>query len=105
MSMPSVFAVLVAGAAATPSVEARPATASVHGKMDQVGQLLRNLGLEQLKVAFDEAGYDDTEFLLQLSTEDAGGVAQVVGMKPGHAHAFHVTRLKSNDLMRAAGRA
>jgi len=75
------------GAALPAATSVAPATTSAN-EMDQVRRLLRMLRLEKYAGAFAAAGYDDADFLMQLSAEDAQRVAQTVGMKPGHAHKF-----------------
>lgn len=66
-------------------------------RMEQVRQLLRTLGLARYDGAFEAAGYDDADFLRQLSADEVALVAQTVGMKPGHAHKL-VSRLNRTAL-------
>ena len=53
-----------------------------------VHELLLKFRLAQYADAFEAAGYDDADFLMQLSADGAQQVARIVGMKPGHAHRF-----------------
>jgi hypothetical protein len=84
-------AVVVGVSPTSPSVE----TASV--ETFGVGQLLAKLKLKQYLSAFDEAGYDDAEFLRGLSADGARKVTTAVGMMPGHAHVF-VHYIKTGQL-------
>ena len=58
------------GAAANAAVATVPATPT-SGEMDRVRQLLRKLGLARYAGAFEAAGYDDADFLLQLNADGA----------------------------------
>jgi FkbM family methyltransferase len=57
-------------------------------EMQLVRQLLRTLRLVQYADKFEDVGYDDADFLMQLNADEAEKVAQTIGMKPGHAHKF-----------------
>ena len=60
-------------------------------EIERVRQLLSELKLEKYASAFIENGYDDADFLKQLSADDARRVAEAVGMMPGHAHKFVIS--------------
>ena len=49
---------------------------------------LVRLNLEQYADMFDELGYDDLPYLIQMGVEARGQVATEVGLKPGHARKF-----------------
>ena len=62
----------------------RPA-ASTPDEMQQVRGLLHRLKLAAYAPAFEAAGYDDLDFLLDLSPEEAQKAAAEIGIKkPGH---------------------
>jgi hypothetical protein len=56
--------------------------------MDAVRKVLEALHMELYSVAFEETGYDDIDFLTSLDEPSLGAVAELVGMKPGHAARF-----------------
>jgi hypothetical protein len=60
-------------------------------EIERVRQLLSELKLAKYASAFIENGYDDADFLKQLSADDARRVAEAVGMMPGHAHKFVIS--------------
>jgi len=49
---------------------------------------LVRLNLEQYADMFDELGYDDLPYLIQMGVEARGELATEVGLKPGHARKF-----------------
>ena len=55
---------------------------------------MRALRLEQYAAAFEEQGFDDLRFILQLSEEGLVAMCQVVAMKSGH-------RMKLLDMLPA----
>ena len=48
--------------------------------------VLERMRLGEYIAAFEEAGFDDLEYLLELDDAALADVAATVGMKPGHAH-------------------
>ena len=91
--------VVAAGAEARASDEPEEPAAEQHG-MARVRDLLSGFRLEQYADAFDAAGYDDYDYLLDLGRGHTAGslhahdkaalqtVTQDVGMKPAHAQKF-----------------
>ena len=62
--------------------------------MDAVREMLMGCRLEQYADAFDEQGYDDLPYLLELDEDGLRKVASTVQMKPGHAAKFVTLVLK-----------
>ena len=59
--------------------------ASVAMGMAEVREMLERFRLGMYAASFDEAGYDDRDFILQMSAEHLDALVRDVGMKPGHA--------------------
>ncbi|KOO32589.1 hypothetical protein Ctob_010287 [Chrysochromulina tobinii] len=62
--------------------------ASVAMGMTEVREMLERFRLGMYAASFDEAGYDDRDFILQMSAEHLDALVRDVGMKPGHALKF-----------------
>ena len=62
--------------------------------MDAVREMLVGCRLEQYADAFDEQGYDDLPYLLELDEDGLREVASTLQMKPGHAAKFVALVLK-----------
>jgi hypothetical protein len=62
--------------------------ASVAMGMTEVREMLERFRLGMYAASFDEAGYDDRDFILQMSAEHLDALVCDVGMKPGHALKF-----------------
>ena len=56
--------------------------------MPAVAALLEHMDFAQYARAFEEHGYDCLPFLASLDESELGVVAELVQMKPGHAHRF-----------------
>ena len=56
--------------------------------MGAVTELLERFRLSQYADAFDDAGYDDLQYLLVLNADQINHLVSDVGMKPGHACKF-----------------
>ena len=70
--------------------------------MDAVREMLESFRLEQYAQAFDDAGYDDLQFLLEMSEDETRSLVGDVGMKPGHAHKFRDLHRRAQAERRAA---
>jgi hypothetical protein len=79
-----------AAAVLTTSPHATPSTAPKSNPlgMQAVRNVMEALNMEVYTAAFEETGYDDLEFLTSLDERSLGAVAELVGMKPGHAARF-----------------
>ena len=66
--------------------------------MIRVRQFLEHKKLGSYAPAFQDKGYDDADFLMQLDANEAEIVAQTVGMKPGHAHKYVSLAKQNADL-------
>ena len=73
------------GALAPPPPDAPPLAEE---GMAAVTEMLTRFRLERYVGAFDEAGYDDALYLLQMSGEQIEQLIKDVGMKMGHASKF-----------------
>ena len=62
--------------------------ASVALGMAEVREMLERFRLGTYAANFDEAGYDDRDFILQMNAEHLDALVRDVGMKPGHALKF-----------------
>ena len=62
--------------------------ASVALGMAEVREMLERFRLGTYAANFDEAGYDDRDFILQMNAEHLDTLVRDVGMKPGHALKF-----------------
>jgi hypothetical protein len=62
--------------------------ASVAMGMTEVREMLERFRLGMYAASFDEAGYDDRDFILRMSAEHLDALVRDVGMKPGHALKF-----------------
>ena len=62
--------------------------ASVALGMAEVREMLERFRLGMYTTNFDEAGYDDRDFILQMNAEHLDALVRDVGMKPGHALKF-----------------
>ena len=56
--------------------------------MPPVVQALERVGLPQYADAFDEQGYDDLNYILEMDAAERKTVAEATGMRPGHAAKF-----------------
>lgn len=82
-----------AGAAAAAAAAAAPCTALAVTHSGQPGMgpvltMLQALRLEQYAAAFDEGGYDDLDYMMQLGEAGLTKLCAEVKMKPGHANKF-----------------
>ena len=53
-----------------------------------VSAMLQHCRLEAYAAAFEEAGYDDIDYIQVLDGPQMGELIESVGMKPGHASKF-----------------
>ena len=69
--------------------------------MEGVQSLLQSFRLEQYAHAFDDNGYDDLQFLLEMKDDEVTELVKNVAMKPGHAHKFRDLLKRAQNEARA----
>ena len=56
--------------------------------MDEVREILANMGLGQFANSFESEGYDNVKLIEALTSEDAEELCDSTGMKKGHKTTF-----------------